>query len=214
LQGIPLNQLARSGDGTTIAGVRIDREQVVVIQGRDAAARISYLDHPYVAHVSVSPDGKWVATAPWHAEGVKVWNTATGQLAKELPGRDACVAFSPDGRRLVIGASAAYRSWEVGSWEHRWELPRDRADLPGPLAFSNDGKLLAIALSLKSVRIVEPTDGRELVTLTPPNPQMVARLCFSPDADRLAVAYQTHAVHLWDLGLIRKQLAEMNLDWN
>ena len=37
---------------------------------------------------------------------------------------------------------------------------------------------------------------------------------FSPDGDRLAVATNGDHVQLWDLRLIRQQLAAMGLDWD
>jgi WD40 repeat protein len=62
--------------------------------------------------------------------------------------------------------------------------------------------------------LVEPATGRELATLEDPNPQMISCLCFSPDGSHLAVGCPTHLVQLWDLRLIRKQLAAMGLDWH
>ncbi len=38
--------------------------------------------------------------------------------------------------------------------------------------------------------------------------------CFSPDGGQLAVATHNHAIQLWDLRLIRRQLQEMDLDWD
>ena len=115
-----------------------------------------------------------------------------------------------DDKWLVSGANGIYRSWEVGTWEHR--------DTPGAfpylMAFSDDGETMAVTPSATAVRLLDPKSGRTLAELEAPNPQMVSWLCFTPDGSRLAVACSTHLIQLWDLRRIRRQLAAMELDWN
>ncbi|HEX8202024.1 MAG TPA: hypothetical protein VF590_16230, partial [Isosphaeraceae bacterium] len=45
-----------------------------------------------------------------------------------------------------------------------------------------------------------------------PDPQPMNGLCFSPDGAQLAAATDGPGVQLWDLRLIRRQLAVMGLD--
>jgi len=52
-----------------------------------------------------------------------------------------------------------------------------------------------------------------LATLEPLDPGELFDLRFSPDG-RLLAAVSTHAIHLWNLCLIRQQLAAMKLDWH
>ena len=52
---------------------------------------------------------------------------------------------------------------------------------------------------------------RELAAL--PTGHFVAHLCFSPDGTQLLMTYESGRAELWDLRLIRKELAELNLDW-
>jgi hypothetical protein len=123
------------------------------------------------------------------------------------------VAFSPEGRWLVVGGVGDYRFYRVGSWQAGPVLPRDAGELmPGPLAFARDGDVLAIARTLTDVQLVDPATGRALATLQAPEAKRIAWLCFSPDGDRLAVATDGDHVRLWDLGLIRRQLAALGLD--
>lgn len=74
--------------------------------------------------------------------------------------------------------------------------------------------MLAIARTLTDVQLVDPTDGKALATLQAPEPRQVSWLCFSPDGDRLAVATTGDQVQLWDLRLVRQQLAALGLDWD
>jgi WD40 repeat protein len=189
-------------------------QRAVVISLADPAKRIALGPHRDVNKTAISPDARWVATSTWHgASGTRVWDLGTGRLAKDLSGGDAHVAFSPDGRWLVAGTEADYRCWAIDSWEPRWRIPRDHASVPGPMAFSADGRTLAIALSNKLARLIDAATGRVLADLTAPDPLPISWMCFCPDAGRLAVASGNHSINLWDLRRIRRQLAGMNLDW-
>jgi WD40 repeat protein len=93
-------------------------------------------------------------------------------------------------------------------------IPLAGASIHPPLAFAPDGNLLAITPDLKRVRLVDPRTREEVATLTPPDQQVISWLCFSPDGSQLAAATEGHLIHLWDLRTIRRQLAEMKLDWD
>ena len=64
------------------------------------------------------------------------------------------------------------------------------------------------------MRLFEAASGRELATLEPPTSQYITRLAFSPDGAQLAVGTVTEGIQLWDLRLIRQELAAMKLDWD
>jgi tetratricopeptide (TPR) repeat protein len=146
---------------------------------------------------------------------VKVWDARRGTLTCELAVRgSADVQFSPDGRHLVTGSGPDYAVWDVGSWALRRRIPRSGAGgLPGPMAFSPDGRVLAIAKTRSLVQLVEFETGRELTTLEPAGLPNVTALGFSPDGRLLTVTFQTAGIQAWDLGEIRRGLASIGLDW-
>jgi WD40 repeat protein len=146
-----------------------------------------------------------------------VWDltTSTPTPTWRLPSAPCRVAFSPDGQWLVTSEQDKYRFWQVGSWAPGLAKPRDRLEpTPGPLAFSRDGRMLALARSAWTVQLIDAATGQEIATLSAPDPQHINALCFSPDAGHLAVATNNHTIQLWDLRLIRRQLQEMDLDWD
>jgi WD40 repeat protein len=152
-------RITLDGDGRTLA-VLVGYRQAVLLEGDRWTKRSSDLTVPKVSFLALSPKGRWAATGTWHGNGTRIWDLHSGrQVGKELPGGDAFVAFSPDGRRLVNGTETEYRFWEVGSWRPGLRIPRVPQVVPGPLAFTTDGKILAIAHSLREVRLIETATG-------------------------------------------------------
>jgi WD40 repeat protein len=204
----------------TLALVANQRERQVVVQPFESQGEVVHFKGGpgVLTSVAVSQDGRWLAAGG--AGGIQVWERATAERVKELPGshpgaNSATVLFSPDGKWLVAGGQGEYRFWRVGSWEAGLVIPRHHLEnQPGNMAFTRDGKVLALAWSRDLVRLVNASNGQELATLTSPGPQRITKLCFSPDDDQLAVASENYVIHLWDLRGLRAQLASLGLDWD
>jgi WD40 repeat protein len=113
--------------------------------------------------MSFSPDGRLFASGG-EDHVVRLWNVADGAPAAELagyPGEIEAAAFAPGGRTLVTDVVGHMRVWDV---QRRSLLRELTMSVPGPLtglAFSLDGKPLAIAAA--AVRDGRP--GAEAVRL-------------------------------------------------
>src|SRR5262249_24769634 len=157
------------------------------------AEPVRFGDHPGINAVALSPDGRWVAAGSRLNSEIKVWDRATGRLVARLPdsehgGTNAAVAFSPDDRLLVPGAQGEYRFGHGGTWRLARSISRDLfEEMPGLIAFSHDGRSLAITPSHRRVRLIETATGRPLADLAAPNPRLIWGLGFSPDDSQLAV---------------------------
>jgi WD40 repeat protein/tetratricopeptide (TPR) repeat protein len=205
-----------SGDGRTVA--HSPQRGLVLLFDPENPGRKRVIESPSLCFPTFSPDGRWLATGNWQGRGVKVWDVETGKPVHDLDlgnseHETAWPAFSPDGNWLVSGTFAEYRFWEVGPWQEKKDpLPRaNAAKWLGWIVFSPDGKMLAVRHSMNEVRLVDPATGRQFARL----PTAWGAYGFSPDGSQLVTSSGRDGVfQVWDLRLIRRQLAEMGLDWD
>jgi eukaryotic-like serine/threonine-protein kinase len=170
------------------------------------------VDNQDVRHCSVSPNGEWVAAGIFTGTagfGARIWEAASGREVMKLPipayGR---TTFSPDGRWLLTDGGGC-RLWKVGAWA-------EGPTIGGPQGcFSPDARLLAVEDAPGVIRLVETDTGREVVRLESPEQSRLSPQCFSPDGTRLlACGGDTGSLHVWDLRLLRQELAQLGLEWN
>jgi WD40 repeat protein len=178
-----------------------------------------FANHRGLNGAVLSPDAKWLALCSWHGSGVKVFGVQNGKLALSVPeATNSGAVFSPDGQWLAVGTGREYQLWSVGSWQSGLRIARaETTDMPGPMAFAPDGRILAIVISWPLVRLIDVASDLELATLEAPDVDMIQTLSFSPDGTQLVVGSQSHRLHrlhVWDLRLIRRRLAAMGLDWD
>ena len=86
------------------------------------------------------------------------------------------------------------------------------ADVPGPIAYSRDGALVAVGHTQQDIRLLDAATGQQLATLAAPHPANVESIVFSHDAYRLHTSTAA-GLHRWDLRELRRELARINLDW-
>jgi WD40 repeat protein len=207
LPGTGGTEIACSPDGRVVASAQHWGAQVC---HRDRPGEpIRLTPHEGARSVSVSRDGLWVATGSHGGGGAKVWDAATGRLVKDLvPAQSRVgVRFSPDGKWLAT-SYVVCRLWAVGSWQEGPSLGEG-----GAIAFSPDGRLLAVETGQGVVRLVDPDTGREHARLEDPNQDRAWWIAFSPDGTQLVVTGEGQSLHVWDLRAIRAELAQRDLGW-
>jgi WD40 repeat protein len=201
-------------DGRTLA-INADLDLLLFDTAtRQARPRLSQNSGFY--RCALSPDGHWVAGAALPQTFVRVWDLDRTNLFHDLPCRwVSWLAFSPDSQWLFTGleVESSYRAWDTQTWQCTNVATRSAMAYNARVAFAPNGQLMAVTDSAFTVRLFETATLRELATFGMPEPQFIHCLAFSPDGSQLAVGGQTPVIYLWDLRLIRQELAVMKLDW-
>ena len=123
-----------------------------------------------------SPDGRLLATATFHTNTIKLWETATGRELRDLStgGQNTTslapvFAFSPDNRLLAAaGSSNSVKVWDLTNGHEVQTLTGGQSSFMAALgvtyvAFSADGKKL-VTIS-DAIRVWDTSSWREAVTV-------------------------------------------------
>jgi serine/threonine protein kinase/WD40 repeat protein len=207
--------------GCRLAVLETRRGQGQILDLENPSAKGIVFSHAGASYVTVSPDGRWLASGPWGGDGIKVWEAHSGRFVRQLLPEQASASalFSPDGRWLVTGTWDGIELWDVTSWQRVWRVSREReATGIGRMDFSTDGKVLALGWARGAVQLVDPATGRPFARLQAPPFDWLASFRFTPDGGQLValagVRTGQYVLRVWDLRRIRGRLHELRLDWD
>lgn len=181
-------QLVSAGDFTT------------VVWEVETGLLVTFLSNAIMTTVAWSPDGQFVAAGDALDRKVRIWETDTWGLVRELTGHSSrltTVGWSPDSNVLVTGADwpdGHVRIWRARTWELIRVLEHSRGGIRG-VAWSRDGNFLVTAGAMVNIW---DSDGALVRTLG--QESGVASIAWSPDGQKLAGA-GPRSLYLWELKL-------------
>jgi WD40 repeat protein len=140
-----------------------------------------------------------VATTVCRDNHLRVWALPQGQLLRTIDLGERpfeVTALSDDGRLLLVADhNGAVAVWDTSNGEAWWQT--QLAHYPGVVAFSRDGRLLALAAQGDPVQIFNLTDKRKLYELEQTAGGTMA-IAFSRDGALLASADADTKVRVYD----------------
>jgi RNA polymerase sigma factor (sigma-70 family) len=197
-----------SPDGRTLYSGGKDSVEAWDVSSGRRHWKAAFQGPPFVLGIDLSPDGKLVAVSHSNGKDVLFLNAASGEVIRlfgesRLAGYQ--VLFSPDGRLLVTqdATTQTVSIWDLRKGEKIRTVESGRAFFVRSLAFSPDGKMLALP-GVAEVRVCDVATGKELHRLDAYTKTAPGCVVFSSDGKLLAEASdpnrdnKDHTIRLWD----------------
>ncbi|MEV4091369.1 WD40 repeat domain-containing protein [Streptosporangium saharense] len=151
------------------------------------------------AQVAFSLDGTTLAVSD-EGGSVRLWDSVTHRPKGSLPsGRASALAFSPDGRILVVAGHQGNRVqfWDTATHRSIGAAFSGGTDVVSGMAFTPDGTWLAVASLDGTVRLWDTTFHHSTGHRLPGSGDANA-VAFTPDGTRLAAARADGSIRLLD----------------
>jgi eukaryotic-like serine/threonine-protein kinase len=206
---------ARGPDGRTLGAVTEEGGPNQILDLESGAVQRELGKHPGGDVRALSGDGQWAASSGWHSDRFRLWNLRTGEMKERVVGTQTFVFFTPDSRALIISRGNEFSFWDVATFQPIRSFRREITSFPGHVAFSPDGRLMAVEMAPAVLHLKEVATGRTVAKLEDPHGDRATWQGFTPDGTQLVVVSgYAAAIHVWDLQAIRSRLKDMNLDWD
>jgi WD40 repeat protein len=151
--------------------------------------------------LAFGPDGTWLVTSGDGDDRLRIWDTATARVRKEVRGPGASIrwlAISPDGARVAATA-----------WDDQLKHHMSVCDVASgerlfatagiALAYSPDGRWLAGADADRKTVVLRDARTHAVAVRFSGHEDWVNGAAFSPDSRRLATCSADRTVRLWQI---------------
>jgi WD40 repeat protein len=110
------------------------------------------------------------------------------------------ISFSLDGSRLATAGGAFIKIWDVVTGQAALTVSLEEGKLVYTVAFSPDGKRLAVSFRGGAVSVLDAASGQKLFDLTG-HTGSVRHIAYSPDGTRIATASADGTARLWNAAM-------------
>jgi hypothetical protein len=154
----------------------------------------------------VSPDGRWLGIfQPW-GQILYVYRLPELEAVAALTNRNSIgdFRFSPLGDEVAIWTQDRVRFWSTATWQNTRTVTNMNR-----LLYTPGGRTFWLSKDWNAGGL---HDSKTLELLLPLPPGTMP-LALSPGGRHLAVSVDLRRLQVWDLIELRKQLAQLGLDW-
>src|SRR5262249_17986596 len=139
-----------------------------------------------VTLVAFSPDGKFLVLSVFHPDQIIVRRVKGSNEVGRLPCQEheevRSLAFPPHGTLLASGDSRQVTLWDISTQKVKKRLGDESLGCASALAFSPDGKLLAVSgMERHSISLWEVATGKKYRPFKGQD-RAISSVLFSPDA--------------------------------
>lgn len=167
-------------------------------------------------YLEISADGRWLYGSTRFLHKAWAWVADTGRKVAEWEVRyGATGCFVPWRDEILLGDHDRYRLVSLPDGRVLWTFERPKGgNISGRSSVNRDASVAAVMLDRTRVVFLRMRDGEPLMTLEAPQMGAAACVVFDPSARHLAVANETHVLHLWDLTALRVELERLGFGWD
>jgi len=213
-----LGMMVSSLDRTKAAFIERKKVLLVSVGAGETNVVGDYQLDAHYTQLALHPQNSWMATKRADSE-LNLWEISDSAVHRMSFSDSKYFVFSPDGNWLATCREGEFQFFRVGFWrDPEFRIPRKQpSDQHAPIAFASDSRLLAVAWSRYAIQLYTPPQSNSgkptlIATLESPDRLPLELLSFSPDGRLLAAATDRQVVQVWDLALLREELASLGLD--
>ena len=180
-----IRQVAYSPDGSKIATV-FNNSKIAIwdaVSGREICRLAGHGNNP-IHGIVFSPNGRQLASNSDRDSNIKIWDTSTGALIRNIPQSSAqSIAFSPDGNRIAVYFYGDDRGIKIWNTTNGTEIRTLQYAL-NSLIFSPDGRQILTTSNDRTIRIWDSGNGQTIRTIN--GEGRINRAAYSPNGRYIA----------------------------
>ncbi|MBC8136243.1 MAG: AAA-like domain-containing protein [Fibrella sp.] len=198
LSGKALSKGTLSPDATHAARCFGDQCEISEVSSATTIGRFAIRKDSVYA-LALSSDNRWLAVGDIFG-GITIWDVRREKVQHTLVREGAlptAVSFSPDGQRLVLGASdSTVRAWDCGSGREIWHKEIGRGNIRA-LGFSPDGRVLIAGVRDGTVYLLDAASGETVRTMKGHTASILA-VAVSRAGDTVATSSKDKTIRVWN----------------